>query len=203
MKFPLTNFALQSLLLFSLLGYAATSAADAAPAIVIDGDIADWKDIAPLATDAAEGAAPCDWRKAFFANDKSTLFLRYTTEGTIDFSKGAAYMVLLDTDRSKQTGFQGSSGEFAIGADYLLQGLTLYVYTGTGQDWAWQSVGTVTGQPNNNEVEFAIERDQIGNPQGVDVLFYGDNEADGVGGSVLDLMPDADAADGKVTYLLK
>lgn len=173
--------------------------------ISIDGEVLDWKGIAATAMDPAEGAQPVDWRKLFLAHDKDALFLRYTTEGAVDFNKGAAYMVFLDTDQSARTGFQGDSGQFPLGADYLLQGLTLYRYSGTGADWTWESLGTISGAAKGNEAEFAIPREQLGDAAEVDLMLYADNVAEGVGGEVLDLLPD-DAltnSSSKISYSLK
>jgi hypothetical protein len=177
--------------------------AAATAAIAIDGDVTDWKGIPAAATDPAEGARPCDWRKLFLARGEGELFIRYTTEAAVDFNKGAAYMVLLDTDQSRQTGFQGSEGGFSIGADYLLQGVTLYRYIGTGTDWAWETVGTVAAETRANEAEFGVPLEQIGDPEAVDLILYGDNEASGVEGELLDVLPDdVFSAGGKVSFRL-
>lgn len=172
--------------------------------ILVDGEVGDWKGIAPVASDPAEAAKPCDWRKLFLAQDADNLYLRYTTEGAVDFNKGAAYMVLLDTDQSQQTGFQGSGGNLAIGADFLLQGTTLFRYTGTGTDWMWENLGTVTAEARANEAEFSVTLDQLESPSAVDIILYGDNEAEGVEGEILDVMPDnAFSPSGKISYSLK
>jgi hypothetical protein len=177
-------------------------------AIKIDGDFADWAAVPVAATDKSENTTPCDWRSVYMAHDDKQLYFRYITEANIDFDHaGAAYNIFLDTDQKTTTGFRGSTGEFPIGADYLVQGATLFGYTGDGTNWSWTPVGPLEHRVVGKEVEMAVPRRQIGNPTvGVDFFLFGDNEASGIGGKILDVCPDdalnRDGKQRKITHAL-
>jgi len=52
--------------------------------------------------------------------------------------------VFIDSDDNATTGFQIGWRTPAIGVDYMIENSTLYQYAGSGTDWTWTSVGTVT-----------------------------------------------------------
>ncbi len=151
---------------------------------------------APLARDGKEDVQPCDWLEFHAAPGPQGLRIGYRCTSPIDFSRGAAYCVYFDTDGDRGTGFRGGEDSFPLGADYLLQGITLYRYVGDdgaqpGLAWAWSQVGEVTTQVTEDWAEFTLSPDQfsITSPT-VLVFLMGDNTADGVGGNQSDEMPD-------------
>lgn len=190
-----------------LLAAAAAWAQKSTPAertIQVDGKLDDWQGIPALATDKKEDARPCDWRALYLAHDATNLYIRYTCEESIDFDRGAAYNIFLDTDRKRSTGFRGAGDEFPIGADHLVQGATLYSYKGDGTSWSWDAKGTLPFAISKNEVELSVSRELIGKPDaGFELFLYGDNEAAGIGGKMLDLCPDdafKQSREGKLRY---
>ena len=151
----------------------------------------------PLATDPEEGGAPCDWQSVDGSISKEALKFRFRFAGPVDFSKGAAYNVFLDTDHNGASGFKGSSGEFPIGADYLIQGATIFQYSGSGKDWAWTQLEAPAFEIKENELLLTVDLDKIGAPSGpVDFFCFGDNEAPGVEGTKPDVMPDGAYTNG-------
>jgi hypothetical protein len=68
------------------------------------------------------------------------------------------YRVLIDSDQNASTGFVIGG----IGADYLLDGVSLYKYAGTGSNWTF--VKNITfSQPATNSVSWTIGRQDVGN----------------------------------------
>jgi hypothetical protein len=106
-----------------------------------------------------------------------------------------------DTDNSRATGFRGASDNFPIGADYLLQGNTVYHYVGGGTDWNWSQVGVATSAVGGtSNVEFSLPQALIGNPAVIGLFFLGDNPS--IGGNALDVYPDSalQTGGGNFTY---
>ena len=151
----------------------------------------------PLAVDAAESLFPVDWIKVYAKKDGMFLRIAYQCRTPIDFSFAAAYSVFIDVDNNRKTGFVGGMNDFPIGADYLLQGSTLYRYDyhGVGDygiDWQWSTVDTVKHEIDGTEAEFWVPIKLLDNAGArVGIIFYGDNTASGVDGeSEIDLVPD-------------
>ena len=108
----------------------------------------------------------------------------------MNFEKGVAYNIYLDTDHNPATGFKGSSGEYPVGADYLVQGAAIFRYSGSGRDWSWTQLDAPVFEINGNELLLTIDLKKIGDPAGsIDFFCLGDNEAPGVDGTTPDVMP--------------
>ena len=151
----------------------------------------------PLARDPDEGASPCDWLTAAGGIAQNDLHLKFEFTEPVNFEKGAAYNVFLDTDQNRQTGFRGSGGEFPLGADYLLQGAAIFRYSGSGTDWMWENVGTSEFKIDDKKLSLTVALAELGSPKGpIDFFCLGDNEAEGVGGATPDTMPDGAFANG-------
>ena len=156
----------------------------------------DWADRA-LATDPQENVTPCDWLE-FHARPlpDGSIKLAYRCATPVNFSLGAAYSVYVDADGKNETGYRGSDRQFPLGAEYLLQGATLYRYnqdTGYagGTDWSWTSLGLVTHQVSDDWADFTLTADQLGiTTDTVHIILIGDNTAADVGGNEVDLFPD-------------
>ncbi len=157
--------------------------------ITIDGDPAEWNGVESFGPDPDEipdTANYVDWREGWMSHDDTHFYLAFRNDTAIDLSWG--YNIYLDTDDNAATGFH-NGGLFFIGADYVLQDGYLYQYTGDGSDWSWNFLGAMPQGITGKTAEFAIPRTDIGNPDHIRLLFYGDNTVYG-NGALLDLYPD-------------
>ena len=65
-----------------------------------------------------------------------------------------------------------------MGADYLMNGWSLFKHKGKGTDWSWQPVsGSVNSSAQGASTEMSVARSSIGDPESVRVLFRSDNSA--------------------------
>jgi len=143
--------------------------------ITLDGDASDWATIQAFSADAQEINAPnarIDWIKAQLAHNKDTLYLAYQNHYPIDTTKWWLWETYLDTDDNPKTGYQLST---KLGAEYVLQGNTLYRYTGTGEDWQWSPVKSLKHGIAGKFAEVAIPRKLINNPAKLRIAFFGNN----------------------------
>jgi len=98
-------------------------------------------------------------------NDATNVYYQFNYSGAYNF-----YRVYLDTDQNTATGFLSNG----IGANYLLENNTLYNYTGTGGDWSWAAVKTVTYTNAGNVARWTVARSDIGEgatPNSADLIF--------------------------------
>lgn len=157
--------------------------------IVVDGNLADWETLVSFGPDPDDisGAANyLDWREGWMAHDDTNFYLAVRNDSAIELSW--AYNVYLDTDCRAATGYRHSS-QFAIGSEYVLQGEHLFQYTGDGESWSWRFVATLSQAVNGTQLEYLIPRADIGNPDRLRLIFYGDNNAY-ADQAPLDLYPD-------------
>lgn len=130
--------------------------------ITMDGDFADWASVPAFydesgTNDYADGAFDCRYVKC--ANDGTAFMLMWETREALAFGGAAwGYQWYLDTDRSATSGFHGAGGWMTNGYDYLLEGATLYRYTGDGQSWSWAAAGAGTYAYLSNRIELAVAR---------------------------------------------
>jgi hypothetical protein len=178
----------------------------AAGSIAIDGNLADWTRLRSFGADLQETVISAtnriDIAQLWAAHDATNFYFACQNYGPIASNDlNWAYNLYIDTDRNRATGFRGGGNDFPVGADYLLQGATLYQYAGTtGTDWNWIVVGIATWAAGGSNVEYSVPRSWFGNASLLRLFFYGDNSA--YGGSTLDLYPDgALAAGGGGDYL--
>ncbi|MBN1268416.1 MAG: fibronectin type III domain-containing protein [Kiritimatiellae bacterium] len=158
--------------------------------ITLDGNLADWAGLAAFASDADDvsgGENPLDWLSCAMAHGEDTLFIAYQNDGAITLN--GACDAFLDTDASRATGFRGGNDNFPVGAEYLLQGNSLYQYTGNGTSWNWSFVTTAASSVSGSAAELSLPLAALGSTTAIDCFFYGDNPA--VGGSTVDLYPDS------------
>jgi YVTN family beta-propeller protein len=159
--------------------------------ILIDGNLEDWNGVAAFAADpadVADAAGQIDWRQGWMAHNADSLFIAYQNDGPIS-ALSYGYAAYLDTDARVSTGFTGFIGEFTTGADYLLEGRDLYRYTGSGTDWSWEYLGSVTANFVGGVAEVELPRALLGNPSTIDFYWRGDNGA--VNADAVDFYPDA------------
>ena len=137
--------------------------------IVIDGEMNDWqgKLIFSDADDIAT-ADVVDWRQGGFVQDSNRLYLAYVNDDTIDSDRFWAWHIFIDNKDSVTIGYDG-------GYDYLLEGANLYRYTGDGESWSWEFIGSVPHAINGSFAEFALDKVSIDNATDFEFLFYGSN----------------------------
>src|ERR687888_541964 len=154
--------------------------------IVVDGRFSDWAARAPFPDDSDEPNTPSDlldWERAAIAHDSSNFYFYYRNRHPIVL--GSAFNAWLDTDSSRATGFRGALDDLPIGVDFMVQGSTVYAYTGAGTDWSWSPVANAAAVVTNREVEMSFPRALFGSTTRIDVVFYGDNTVYD-GGSLID-----------------
>lgn len=156
-----------------------TLAPDAA--IAIDGRFSEWTEADLIGSDATGDISAgdhVDWQNLWARSENGKLYLSYRTVSHIDFVSNAwRYAVYLDTDADKGTGYHGSDGSYAIGAEYLMEGAALYKYVGDGTDWSWSPSGVVDIAVGGNRAELALDESGIGltGEYNVRVMLRGNN----------------------------
>ncbi len=158
--------------------------------VTLDGAFDDWSNAASFGVDPDDvtGANnPINWRQAWMGHDDSRYFIAYQNYNPVSLSWG--YSVYMDSDTDDTTGFRGFSNSFTIGADYLLEGDSLFRYTSIDQNlWAWEFIGSVDAIVSEDRVELSFARTLIGNTDNLRLFFQGDNAAHN--GTSLDRFPD-------------
>ena len=130
------------------IGVDETGAASTCPAIVINGNLADWNNIAAITTATGQTAVSLK-----LANNNQQLFLSVAGNGM----DNAQYQVFLNTDNNNTTGYQDNQYN-ASGADYLIENGLLYKYNGTG-GWSWVAVSaTINVSKSATVTELSINR---------------------------------------------
>ncbi|WOO39505.1 hypothetical protein [Rubellicoccus peritrichatus] len=176
----------------------------------VDGLLTEWSSLTSYTTDpddisVVSGAGnisgpgnQADWRKITVAHttDSGQIYMAYENDTSIYISWG--FQIFLDTDLDAGTGFSGAFGgiNMPIGADYLIEGINVYEYNGTGTDFTWTDTGNDVGRiwvGNVGEVFFF--NSWIGNPSAFRFFCFGNNEFYDHPG-VYDFYPD-EAASGK------
>lgn len=159
-----------------------------------NNDRSDWVSTTPFTADPDE-ANTIDYSSITVAHDSTSFHFRQQ----LFRNDAGGYLsnsqkLILDTDQARATGYLGPDGNFAVGGEYMLEGATLYVYTGTGIDWSWAELGRVTSYEDWPVLdhEMSLSRAAIGGPVSFDFIaitdfWGGDNYPDGAkGGSTGD-----------------
>lgn len=169
--------------------------------ITVDGNLDEWQTLQSFGTDAKEmqNESSLDWQQAWMSHNEDTLYLAYQYHNPMTMSWG--HIAYLDTDTDKTTGFKGGGSTLPIGIEYMIQGYNLWKYTGDGNSWSWQFIAQIEGKKGELSGEMSVSRNQIGNPDKVDVYFEGNNSATGQTG--IDLFPDDEiSGEGYFSYSL-
>jgi len=163
---------------------------NAVTTMTVDGNLTDWAALDSFGTDPIDifgSNNPIDWREAWMAHSATDFFIAWKNK--LPTQKTWGNGIMLDTDSSSTTGYIGSSSELPIGVDYLIEGGSLYQYTGSGTNWQWQFVTNLVFRAAGNNAELKIPASQIGNPTSMRLFFTGDNSA--LGGTAIDFYPDS------------
>ena len=156
----------------------------------IDGALNDWVGLNAFENDPDDIAGPnnpLNWRSMMMAHDSDNFYFLFRNDGPFSLSWG--HGMYIDVDGNTETGFREFSNESPIGADYLIEGNNVHVYTGTGNDWSWNYVGTATSALQHDILEFALPRSMLGNPVNVQLYLQATNAP--FGGAAIDHYPDA------------
>ena len=148
-----------------------TPITDSGASITIDGNFEDWAD-QDVFTDSNTDGGIVNWNQVWTEDSGENLFFSYTDTNLID--EGALYLrnLYLDTDKNAGTGYNFD----LLGGDFLLQGKSLYQYTGTGQDWSWEYKQEVDYAVSGKRAEFSIAKsllDLSADATSYRALFYG------------------------------
>ena len=191
--------------------------------INLDGLLGDWDAIEPYPNDPDDivevssaghisgQGNQANWRgiKVAHTTDTNELLMAYTNETNIYVSWG--FQVFIDSDDDPSTGFKGSFGgisAFPVGADYLIEGVNVYEYDGTGNDWNWivspNSGGYEMGRIwSGNTGEVFLPLHWIGSPNNaINFVVFGNNDfyVDGATPIEFDWYPDNATSGGYYRY---
>lgn len=98
-----------------------------------------WSSVTGFQIDPNEGST-VDWHQISIANDTNNYYIRYQMNASpaLDFN----LRIFFDTNLSRSSGYIGGGGQFSVGAEYMIEGSSLYVFTGGEQTtWSWDFVG--------------------------------------------------------------
>lgn len=153
----------------------------------IDGQLNDWTGLAgypvdpddQLGSDASGNQA--NWSSIKVANSSDTLYMAYENHTPIYISWG--FQILIDTDENPNTGLTVFAGEYlSIGADYLIEGVNIWRYVGTGgANWSWVKSEAAGGYEmgriwSGNGGEVFCPLSWLGNPSSFKFVCFGQNQ---------------------------
>lgn len=136
-----------------------------------NNDRSDWSATIAFPNDPDESNT-IDFAAITVAHDSTNFYIReqlHRNDAGGFFSGGQ--ILMLDTDQSRASGYRGASDTFAVGAEYMFQGFSLFAYTGSGTDWGWTFVNSAVYDDfpiNDHELSFA--RSDIGSPAAFDFI---------------------------------
>lgn len=147
-------------------------------AIVIGPSRTDWDNLTPYVSDPNEGSS-VDWSQVTVANDSLNLYVRYIMNASSGLNTST--MFFIDTDSNRDTGFIGGSSQFSIGAEYMIQGATIYSFIGgTPVSWDWNYIGGVNYDTSTNtDMTFSLALSQIGSPTTFSFLLFSQGDIAG------------------------
>ncbi len=157
----------------------------------VDGKFDEWKRLKPLADDSIKDIPDTErvnFSKVWAEVAGKNLYISYCCTKPINFENEAyRYNVFVDADNDLSTGYRGWDGNWALGADYLVQGATVFEFSGSpNRVWEWKKKGAAVYKIEGSQIEMKVPLSSLGlnNKQDFRVLFYGDNV------SVTDYVPD-------------
>lgn len=128
-------------------------------AITVDQSRTDWELVTPYSRDPQDASGGADYDTIWMAHDSSTLYIRFTTyDGSPPFATDSwRYNIFVDLDQNRNTGFIGGAAQFSVGAEFLIQGISVWAFAGQNQtDWLWNYVGSGLWNNLGNDVELAF-----------------------------------------------
>ncbi|MCA9167846.1 MAG: PEP-CTERM sorting domain-containing protein [Planctomycetales bacterium] len=167
--------------------------------IVIDGSTSDWAAVPYFdEDDDVEPNSPIDIEAVQVAHDATNIYVRITSLNwdTEETWRAGFY---LDTDVDDTSGYNGNF--LAVGAEFFVEDSGVYESTGfTQAEWSWNPVGTISrDQSTLTDIEMAIPRAMIGNPEAFNFLVHVNNLHEGAG-SMDDVYPNGSDSIGGFVY---
>ncbi|MFH1856425.1 MAG: hypothetical protein ABH836_04240 [Candidatus Omnitrophota bacterium] len=149
----------------------------------IDGNFEEWKRIKPLAEDSivdVDEKEAVNFSKVWAVLLGKNLYISYCCVKRLDNwgTEAFKYNVFIDVDNNTQTGYRGWDGSWALGADYLLQGGTIFKFAGhSPRSWSWIKKGLQEYgiKANWAEIKIPLSVMDIVQVAEMKILFYGDN----------------------------
>lgn len=180
---------------YTIVSSTTTSNSILSSALTIDGLLNDWSSLEGYPTDGDDMVGVSDathisgagnqanWSSIKVANttDTGNIYFAYENYTPIYISWG--FQILIDTDSNPNTGLTVFAGvQLGIGADYMIEGVNPWRYTGTGgADWSWVKSEAAGGYEmgriwagNGGEVFCPLS--WIGNPTSFDFVCFGQNQ---------------------------
>lgn len=159
---------------------------NAAPALDIHTNRTAWAalDAYPADSEAEDGIGPSDvdWKRVTFAHstDSQSLFIRYELNTAADFAGSLAfYNIFVDTDNNRETGYIGGGEQFPVGAEFLIQGFSVYSFAGgaaqTAFSWDYAGTADYDVQSNNLDIAMDLPLSLLGSPTSFRFVLYADN----------------------------
>jgi len=141
-------------------------------------DRSDWAGIHAYNPDGADtpgSPGVVDYQLVQAAHDDDNFFLRAVLNSSAPL--GSQHNVFIDADLDRNSGYIGGGGQLGLGAEFLLQGSTLYAFSGASPTaWGWTALGALPANASpNTDIEWSIPRAMLGNPDGFDFTLFGDN----------------------------
>ncbi len=162
------------------------------PEVIIDGDAGEWLASLSVGRDGREPGRNegADWREGWVAHDADYIYIAYRVWNAIDSGNWWRWKVYFDLDRDPDTGFRSAGA----GVEYMLEGDSLWRYSGDGYSWSWEYVGAARSGVSGDFVEMALPRAWLGDPEVLHLVFHGLNPKGGD-----DRLPDTGYIDYRVT----
>jgi len=154
----------------------------------VDGQLTEWADLPSYPEDPDDmvgvdaNGAQANWKNINIAHNVDTdmLYMAYTNQTNIFISWG--FQVLIDTDNNPDTGLSVFAGkQLPIGADYMIEGVLPYRYTGSGgDDFTWTRSENAAGYEvgriwTGHTGEVFLPLSWIGNPSSFSFIVFGNN----------------------------
>jgi hypothetical protein len=139
-----------------------------------DTDRSDWDAIPFYPDDDPDTAGPeVNYQSVQIANDANNVYFHFLLNESEPISW--RHHILIDVDQNRTTGFIGSGGFISTGTDYMLEGASLYQFTGAGQeDWVWEWVEDFPYDDSPvTDIETYASLSSLGNPAAFDFVVYG------------------------------
>ena len=98
-------------------------------------------------------------------------WLRYSADFNLAFG---FQHVFIDSDNNVATGWATSSNP-PVGADYMIENDTVYRYAGSGTDWTWTIVDTISPKIKGYTAEWKVPVSDLTNPATTQAVVFGGN----------------------------
>lgn len=141
---------------------------------IASNDRSDWSSVPSYQSDSSGDASPIDYTGLQIAHDDNNIYFRFLfANQTVPQFFGGNHSLFLDTDLDRSTGYFGGGGFLSTGSDFLIQGTSYFSFAGATQDafsWSFSGGGLAYDDFPTTDIELAVLRSAIGNPDVFDIL---------------------------------